>query len=484
MIQNRSSHSQMVLPMGYQKDVVYLSTFDSSRTNEICFDMASKKSIGESDASFDDFYYLELEKHEANSQKITQSGDNLVTKSGKENFLRPSELRMRSPDRKRANNEAEANNVLMRRRRSPYFIEEESSPNIYQDNSPIKAYRGSITALIKGTKFWLMSAKHNINVNETVNIGIFPSYRAAKLACWGLSPPLWSIYSDRTECYICSWKPRISKRLFYGLHHCRNCGYFVCNQCSSKSWPSSMIPASFHYSETFVRVCDCCFELANIFVKALREGNLKRAICAFSTGNVNIYCPYSVYKTEEYALHSAAIGGNVILVKWLLEGRQCSLFDNKTGEMLKTSDGHTPLSLAEKYNHIQLVHYFKEVLQSSSYPFDRLITEEKFQESEISFTTPRLRCKEQQSVSSPSKLELCSSAVTNRPLRSIALSLVHKAIIDAESYVDCRQSKYASSINLKSQFSNESRVEESFDKRQEILHENSIESRYNIDKES
>ena len=41
-------------------------------------------------------------------------------------------------------------------------------------------------------------------------------------------------------------------------HHCRNCGYWVCTSCSSKAWPSNMVPATYHDQEVFVRVCDSC----------------------------------------------------------------------------------------------------------------------------------------------------------------------------------------------------------------------------------
>jgi FYVE zinc finger/Ankyrin repeats (3 copies) len=167
------------------------------------------------------------------------------------------------------------------------------------------------------------------------------------------APPLWAGSKDPEVCNICNAKPTFLQK----IHHCRNCGYYVCVNCSAKNWPSSMLPPTYHFREKIVRICDCCQALTDIFVRALRSGNLERSIAAFTTGNVSLYCPFSIYKSEEYAIHSVAVGGNVKLAQWLIEGRQCSLHDNTTGAPLTTTDGLTALAIAAKYGRAELMKY-------------------------------------------------------------------------------------------------------------------------------
>ena len=60
----------------------------------------------------------------------------------------------------------------------------------------------------------------------------------------------------------------------------------------------------------------------------------------------SIFPSVSIYASMEYPIHSACIGGNLDIVKWLLEGRMCTLVDTKTGSPLRTSGGLTALDLA------------------------------------------------------------------------------------------------------------------------------------------
>ena len=106
-----------------------------------------------------------------------------------------------------------------------------------------------------------------------------------------------------------------------------------------------------------MRVCDTCSLLALTFQNALRSGDLQTAIASFTTGNVNVHNPFSVYKNMEYPVHSAAIGGNVDILRWLVEGRQCTLINNATARPLRTAEGHSVLDVAAMCGHTKAVKY-------------------------------------------------------------------------------------------------------------------------------
>lgn len=168
------------------------------------------------------------------------------------------------------------------------------------------------------------------------------------------TPPLWAGGTDRKECVICYH----SAGLLYKIHHCRNCGYYVCNNCSKKDWPASMLPKTYvPEKETTVRVCDSCSYLQEGFVDSLRVGDVNLAMAFFSTGNVNLHSPMSIYRSEEYPIHAASQGGNIHLVRWLLEERKCSL-RGADGDVLRTSEGLSPLAIAAYFGHHEIMSYF------------------------------------------------------------------------------------------------------------------------------
>jgi hypothetical protein len=166
------------------------------------------------------------------------------------------------------------------------------------------------------------------------------------------TPPLWDGGADRKECSICLH----TAGLLYKIHHCRNCGHYVCNNCSKKDWLATMLPRTYvPDKETVIRVCDNCSYLQEGFMDALRAGDLNRSMVFYLTGNVNVHCPMSIYKSEEYPIHTAIQGGNIHLVRWLIEDRRCTLRDD--GEPLRTAEGLSPLSVAAFYGHRDIMQY-------------------------------------------------------------------------------------------------------------------------------
>ncbi|CAN0144434.1 unnamed protein product, partial [Ectocarpus fasciculatus] len=170
------------------------------------------------------------------------------------------------------------------------------------------------------------------------------------------APPIWSGEGDPLECTLC----QRSHGVFRPLHHCRNCGYYVCDNCSDKYWPSSMIPECYHNQETIVRTCDSCNILMESFNDALRRGDAQAAFAAFSSGNVNIHCPLTVYKSEEYPIHCAVRGGNLMLVRWLIETKQAAvarILPNGNRTPLVTTKGISCLGIAAYYGHSDILKY-------------------------------------------------------------------------------------------------------------------------------
>ena len=178
---------------------------------------------------------------------------------------------------------------------------------------------------------------------------------------------VWRGTDAEKECWICGQ----AHTLLLPIHHCRNCGFYVCTNCSCKPWPSGMLPHTYHFQEAVVRVCDTCSLLSDNFYHALRSGDLQLAIAAFTSGNVNLHTPFSLYVSSEYPVHSAAIGGNVDIMKWLVEGRQCTLVDNKSGSPIRTKEGFSVLDLAAHYGHEILVKYLISLRQFSRSDIDR-----------------------------------------------------------------------------------------------------------------
>lgn len=114
--------------------------------------------------------------------------------------------------------------------------------------------------------------------------------------------------------------------------------------------------------ETYIRICDNCAYLQEGFIDSLRAGDVASTMVFFSTGCVNLHSPMTIYKSEEYPIHTAVEGGNIHLVRWLVEERKCSL-RGLGGVPLATSEGLSALALAAYYGHADIMRY---LVQSQS----------------------------------------------------------------------------------------------------------------------
>ena len=214
---------------------------------------------------------------------------------------------------------------------------------------------------------------------DRVILGEFPTREAAELACAMTAPPTWDpeimVNGTRAPCYLCGKVGVDSNELanvnmmmktVHGItghakharrnHHCRNCGHIVCLKCSEKRWHNLMLPPTFHDRERIVRVCDVCHLLTVTFADALCRGDHLLAIETYCTGNVNLFCPLSIFDGGGYPIHMAARGGNLRLLRWLIDERKCSVHDQATGEaLMSATSGESVLATAARFGHVEMV---------------------------------------------------------------------------------------------------------------------------------
>lgn len=125
---------------------------------------------------------------------------------------------------------------------------------------------------------------------------VLATEREAKSFAKSFSPP--RMKPPQTECGICS----TSFTARFRPCHCRNCGVFICEKCSTR-WGCRMIPKTYvpplqaPHALT-VRVCKSCDWLSNAFCMALLQGKHEDAVTLFKTGNVNLRTTFAGINRE------------------------------------------------------------------------------------------------------------------------------------------------------------------------------------------
>lgn len=190
------------------------------------------------------------------------------------------------------------------------------------------------------------------SVSDVVTLPVCATQEQAQRLCEATTPPLWAGGNDKKECVICFGTEGILNK----LHHCRNCGYYVCKKCSSKSWPASMVPTTYINKENFIRVCDSCSCLVEAFVDGLVTGDMTKTMAIYSYGNINLNCPFSIYESAPYPVHCAAQGGNLDILRWLLEDRMCPIKSPGEGPLM-TTEGMSVFAIAAYYGHVSIMRY-------------------------------------------------------------------------------------------------------------------------------
>lgn len=138
--------------------------------------------------------------------------------------------------------------------------------------------------------------------------------------------------------------------------HCKNCGVQMCNGCSRR-WGVGMLPKTYlsgqHYApSSTVKVCKSCHWQSNAFCMALLQGQHNNAVLIHAKGNVNLRCTFAdIQKEAMFPIHCAVMGGNLDLVKWLVEAHGCPLSVTRhplsgTPQSLQTSKSRTLMDIA------------------------------------------------------------------------------------------------------------------------------------------
>jgi hypothetical protein len=135
-----------------------------------------------------------------------------------------------------------------------------------------------------------------------------------------------------------------------------------------------MIPETYNLKkESQVKICKSCNFLSGAFKKALVDGDYEEAIALYGSGNINLRTPFPQFskKKEEvmYPIHCAVEGGNIDIVRWLMEDHFCPIRviqsgtgkrSNKAGGPdfpILTSKNRSVLSISMESLQVEILRY-------------------------------------------------------------------------------------------------------------------------------
>jgi hypothetical protein len=223
------------------------------------------------------------------------------------------------------------------------------------------------------SRMWVATLQTNQKALDSNNVGeasrslrafSLPTQRHATNLAKNWTPPRMRPFSENKACHICQTKFAILRRAC----HCKNCGVVVCRECTVQ-WPSKMLPDTYNRKESgSLNVCKACDWLCNAFRLSLLDGDFDKTAALFETGNVNINSPFGNVKGELfYPVHCAVIGGNLKLLRWLVD-EHCSPIKSlrvsgKTSHSagkytpIVTSKGRSLLGIAMEKQNMPIVRY-------------------------------------------------------------------------------------------------------------------------------
>lgn len=212
-------------------------------------------------------------------------------------------------------------------------------------------------------------AKNPATASKYLKAFSFSSEKEARESAIANAPPKMMNIDDHSGCFICRGKFAMFRR----ASHCRNCGVCICNACST-TWPSKMIPETYNLKkESHVKICKSCNFLSGAFKKALVDGDYEEAIALYGSGNINLRTPFPQFskKKEEvmYPIHCAVEGGNIDIVRWLMEDHFCPVRLIRPGSAKRskkagspdfpilTSKNRSVLSISMESLHVEILRY-------------------------------------------------------------------------------------------------------------------------------
>jgi len=210
----------------------------------------------------------------------------------------------------------------------------------------------------------------------------FHTEREARESAYANAPPKMILFSECSNCFICKGKFAVFRR----PSHCRNCGVCICSSCTT-TWSSKMIPETYNMKkESSIKVCKSCNFLVLAFRRALLDGQYDEAIALYNTGNINLRCPFGNIKGGEvmYPIHCAAEGGNLDLLRWLVDVHYCPISLVRTGNKkpekennntpIITSKGRSVLNIAMSKQRVEMMRYLVTEKNVSIYEIKDLKT--------------------------------------------------------------------------------------------------------------
>jgi hypothetical protein len=130
-----------------------------------------------------------------------------------------------------------------------------------------------------------------------------------------------------------------------------------------------MIPDTYNVKkESIINACRSCDWLSNAFRLALLRGDHDHAVSLVATGNVNLHTPFANVKGEMfYPVHCAVLGGNLDLLKFMVDENCCPIKSVRVSTSGKdpsnkytpivTSKGRSLLGIAMEGENLSIVRY-------------------------------------------------------------------------------------------------------------------------------
>lgn len=135
-----------------------------------------------------------------------------------------------------------------------------------------------------------------------------------------------------------------------------------------------MLPETYNLKrESQLKVCKSCSHLSALFKTALQAGDYEEALALYGSGNINLRTPFPqlTKKKEEimYPIHCAVEGGNLEIVRWLVEDHYCPIKVIRTGsskkpkrggsadQLILTSKNRSVLTIAMTALHVNIMRY-------------------------------------------------------------------------------------------------------------------------------
>ena len=191
----------------------------------------------------------------------------------------------------------------------------------------------------------------------------FRTEAKAREAVLAMATPRMRDFDDHPACFDCGGKFAFFRRAC----HCRNCGVCICKIDCSVQWPRQSMPHTYNTKdENIMNICRSCHQLSSLFRDALLAGDEEKVLELYGTGNINLRSPFAHVKGEVlYPIHCAVLGGNLNLIKWLVDKKCVPLHKSSKKSKRKgprdgtltTSKGKTILELAIGSNNIDVVRY-------------------------------------------------------------------------------------------------------------------------------